>query len=53
MGLDDKKYLTEKYGKRIGKASVTGYCIKFRKLENVDIDVLVDAMRYGIDQTRA
>ena len=53
MGLNDKKYLTEKYGEKIGEASVTGYCSKFRKLKNVNTDVLVEAMRYGIDQTRA
>ena len=53
MGLSDRKYLAEKYGEKIGQASVTGYCIKFRKLENVNIDVLVDAMRYGIEQARA
>lgn len=53
MGLDDKKYLAENFGKSIGQASVTGYCIKFRKLANVNIDVLLDAMRYGINRTRA
>jgi hypothetical protein len=29
MGLDDKTYLARNYGGEIGKASVTGYCIKF------------------------
>jgi len=53
MGIKDKKYLTEKYGKKIGQASVTGYCIKFQTLRNIDVDTLVDAMRYGIEQTRA
>ena len=53
LGLKDKKSLAEKYGKKIGQASVTGYCIKFRTLKNIDIDTLVDAMRYGIEQTRA
>lgn len=53
MGLKDKTYLAEKYGKMIGQASVSGYCIKFRTLRNIDIDVLSDAMRYGIEQTRA
>lgn len=52
MGIKDKKYLAEKYGKKIGQASVTGYCIKFRTLRNIDVDILVDAMRYGIEQTR-
>jgi hypothetical protein len=51
MGIKDKKYLAEKYGKKIGQASVTGYCIKFRTLRNIDVDTLVDAMRYGIEQT--
>jgi len=53
MGIKDKKYLAEKYGKKIGRASVTGYCFKFRTLRDIDVDVLVDAMRYGIEQTRA
>ena len=50
MGIKDKKYLAEKYAKKIGNASVTGYCIKFRSLKNIDVDVLVEAMRYGIEQ---
>ena len=53
MGIKDKNYLAEKYGKKIGQASVAGYCIKFRTLRNIDVDTLVDAMRYGIEQTRA
>jgi hypothetical protein len=53
MGIKDKKYLAETYGKKLGKASVTGYCIKFRTLENIDVDTLVDAMQYGVEQTRA
>ena len=51
MGLKDKKYLPKKYGKKIGQASVTGYCIKFKTLKDIDVDTLVDAMRYGIEQT--
>ncbi len=53
MGLKDKKYLAGTYGKKLGKASVTLYCIKFRALENIDVDTLVDAMRYGLEQARA
>jgi hypothetical protein len=49
MGLKDKKFLAEAYGKRIGKAIVSGYCIKFRTLGKVNIDVLVDAMRHAIE----
>lgn len=53
MGLEDRKYLPETYGKRLGKASVTGYCIKFRTLGSIDADVLVEAMKDGIEKTRS
>lgn len=51
MGLKDKKYLPKKYGKKIGQATVTGYCIKFKALKNIDVDTLVDAIRDGVKQT--
>lgn len=51
MGLEDKTYLSEKYAKKIGKASVTGYCIKFRSLKDINIDNLEEAIRDGIKQT--
>lgn len=50
LGIDDKKYLTNEYGKKLGKASVSGYCIKFKKLEDIDIKVLEEAIRYGISK---
>lgn len=40
MGLEDKMYLPETYGEKIGKAKVTGYCIKFRSTKDIDLDVL-------------
>lgn len=49
MGLDDKKYLAETYGKKLGKASVTGYCIKFKTLRDINLDVLEEAIRYGFE----
>jgi len=52
MGLEDKKYLTETYGKTIGKASVTGYCIKFKTLKDISIDTLEAAIRDGVEQTK-
>jgi hypothetical protein len=51
MGLDDKTYLTRTYGREIGKASVTGYCIKFSALRNIELDVLGAAIRDGIART--
>ena len=49
MGLEDKKYLADTYGKQLGKASVTGYCIRFKTLKDIDIDVLESAIRFGFD----
>lgn len=50
LGIEDKKYLAQAYGKKLGKASVTGYCIKFKTLKDINIDVLETAIRYGLDQ---
>ncbi|MBL7684144.1 MAG: DUF1801 domain-containing protein [Flavipsychrobacter sp.] len=49
LGIADKKYLADTYGKEIGKASVTGYCIKFKALKDINIDVLTAAIRYGAE----
>ena len=51
MGIDDKKYLAQTFGQELGKASVTGYCIKFKTLRDIKIDVLKAAIQYGIEQT--
>lgn len=53
MGMDDKTYLQRKYGDSIGKANVTGYCIKFKALKDIDLDTLKEAIQDGIEQTRA
>lgn len=49
MGLENRKLLAETFGGTIGKASVSGYCIKFKALKDVKLDVLIAAMRYGFD----
>ena len=51
MGNEDKKYLANTYGEKIGKASVTGYCIKFKNLKDINIEVLADAIKYGFEAT--
>ena len=53
MGIDDKKYLQEKYSRAIGKASITGYCIKFKALKDIDLEILKQAIQDGINRTRA
>ena len=51
MGIPDKKYLAEAFGRKLGKASVTGYCIKFKTLKDINMDVLEEVIRYGIKAT--
>lgn len=51
MGIKDKKYLALAYGKKLGKASVTGYCIKFKTIKDINIDILQAAIRYGVEAT--
>jgi hypothetical protein len=51
MGMEDRKYLPGAYAGTIGKASVTGYCIKFKSLADINLDVLQAAMRDGIAAT--
>ncbi|HMJ46442.1 MAG TPA: DUF1801 domain-containing protein [Ferruginibacter sp.] len=48
MGMKDKTYLAQTYGNKIGKASVSGYCIKFKTLKDINIDILEAAIRYGL-----
>lgn len=50
MGLDDKTFLPRTYGPTIGKASVTGYCIRFKSIRDIDLDTLAAALRHGLEQ---
>lgn len=51
LGIEDKKYLAQAYGEKLGKASVSGYCIKFKRLKDINIAILEAAIRYGIEAT--
>ena len=48
LGIKDKAYLAKTYGKTLGKASVTGYCIRFKSLKDINIAILEAAIRYGV-----
>jgi len=48
LGLNDKSYLAQMYGKKLGKASVSGYCIRFKTLKVIYIDILEAAIRSGL-----
>jgi hypothetical protein len=49
LGIKDKTYLAKTYGKKLGKASVTGYCIRFKTLKDINVDILEAAIRYGLE----
>jgi len=52
LGIEDKKYLANTYGKKLGKASVTGYCIKFKTLKDINLDILQEAIHYGVEVSK-
>lgn len=51
LGIKDKSYLPKTYGKKLGKASVTGYCIKFKTLKDINLDLLEEAIKFGVEAT--
>ncbi|ESQ89694.1 hypothetical protein ABAC460_12560 [Asticcacaulis sp. AC460] len=53
LGIDDKTYLARTYGTELGKATVTGYCIKFKRLADIDLAVLEAAICSGLAATSA
>lgn len=50
LGIKDKNYLTQAYGKKMGKASISGYCIKFKTLKDISIDTLKVSIRDRLEQ---
>ena len=46
MGIEDRTELSRTYGDRIGKAKVTGYCIKFRSLRDIRLAALKDLIAH-------
>ena len=53
IGLDDKQFLSATYKDRLGRANISGYCIKFKSLKNINIEVLLEAIQHGFQATKA
>jgi hypothetical protein len=51
LGIKDKTYLAQTYGEKLGKAKVTGYCIKFKTIKDINLDVLDKAIQYGVGES--
>lgn len=43
--LEDKKYLAEKYKSELGKVSVGRSCIRFKKLDDIDLAILKEVIK--------
>jgi hypothetical protein len=43
------RYLSDTYGQKLGKAKVTGYCIKFKSTRDIAIDTLEEIIANSID----
>lgn len=53
IGIRNKMELAQQFGAQLGKAKVTGYCIKFKQLADLELHVLEAAIRKGIEVTNA
>lgn len=49
LGISDKTFLLKTFGQTIGKASITGYCIKFKALKDINLNVLLEAITQGLE----
>lgn len=51
LGIKDRTFLAQTFGEKIGKASVSGYCIKFKSLKDINTEILKAAILYGVEAT--
>ena len=49
MGLEDKSLLSKTFAEKLGKASITSYCIKFKTLKDIDIKTLSEVIQFGFE----
>lgn len=47
MASDGKQYLAEKYKKKLPKANIGRSCVRFKKLEDVDLTILTALIKKG------
>lgn len=52
MGIKDKTYLSKTYAATLGKAGITGYCIKFKTIKDISLPVLQQIIKYGFEAER-
>jgi hypothetical protein len=45
--------LSDTYGDRLGKAKITGYCVKFRSIKDINVDTLEEIIANAMDERPA
>jgi hypothetical protein len=48
LGLKDKEILKTRFANSLGKAKVTGYCIKFKSLKDLDEKIVLDLIKFAL-----
>lgn len=48
MGIENKNFLKESVGSRLGKAKISGYCLSFKSLNEINLDVLDETILHVI-----
>lgn len=48
LGLKDKEILKQRFANSLGKAKVTGYCIKFKSLKDLDEKIVLDLIKFAL-----
>jgi uncharacterized protein YdhG (YjbR/CyaY superfamily) len=46
--VENGKYVAENYGKKLGKVSVGKSCIRFKKMDDVKLDMLKEVIRKSV-----
>ncbi len=49
LGITDKQFLSKTHAEKIGEASITGCCIKFKNLLDINVEVLAGAVGKGFE----
>lgn len=45
FGNNEKDHFIKKYKDNLGKATITGYCIKFKSLQDLNIEILIELIK--------
>jgi len=49
MGMNDKKFLIDRYAKTIGKAKVGSYGITFKSINDINLEILKEVIRNRVE----